>query len=87
MFSAEAARRQPRSRWTRTTQSDQQGNYRLTGVEPGDYMICALQNHEAGAETSSEYLQALEKNAKSVSVQPRSRLNESLVVASAPAPE
>jgi hypothetical protein len=84
LFSADVARREPDSRWTRTAQCDQQGNYRLTGIAPGDYLICALQNHEPGAETSIDYLQALEKSAKSVSVQPHSRLTESLVVMQAP---
>jgi hypothetical protein len=87
LFSADSSRRGARSRWTRTTQSDQQGGFRLSGVAPGEYLACALLNHEAGTESSSEYLQELAKNAKSISVQPRSQLNESLVVQPAPAVE
>jgi hypothetical protein len=83
-FSAEASRQIPRSRWTRTTQSDQQGTFRLGAVIPGEYLICAVQNYEFGAESSPEYLRELAKHAKTISVQARSQVNESLVVHPAP---
>jgi len=83
-FSTEASRQIPRSRWTRTTQSDQQGSFRLGAVIPGEYLICAVQNYEFGAESSPEYLRELAKHAKTISVQARSQVNESLVVHPAP---
>jgi protocatechuate 3,4-dioxygenase beta subunit len=87
LFSADAARQGPRSRWTRTTQSDQQGTFRLAALVPGEYMICAIQNHESGAESSPEYLQELAKHAKTLTVQAHGQHNESLVVRPAPAVE
>jgi hypothetical protein len=87
VFSTDAARQGPRSRWTRTTQSDQQGRYQLSALAPGEYLICALQNHQAGAESSTEYLQELAKNAKTLSVQPRGHLEESLAVQPVPSLE
>jgi len=86
-FSTEASRQIPRSRWTRTTQSDQQGTFRLGAVIPGEYLICAVQNYEFGAESSPEYLQALAKNGKAISVQARGQLSEQLIVRPAPAVE
>jgi len=87
LFSREPGRQGPRSRWTRTAQSDQHGNFQLRGVAPGEYLVCALVNHESGAESSSDYLQELAKNAKPVSIQHRTRLSESLLVQPAPALE
>jgi hypothetical protein len=84
MFSADASRRGPRSRWTRMTQSDQQGSFRLAGVAPGEYLMCALQNHESGNESSTDYLKELEKDVTTVVVQARSRQSESLVMRPAP---
>ena len=84
LFSADPSRQGPRSRWTRTTQSDQQGSFQLRGLAPGEYLVCALLNHEAGAESLSDYLQELAKNAKTVSIRPRTKLSESLLVQPAP---
>lgn len=87
LFSADAARQGPRSRWTRTTQSDQQGTFRVAALVPGEYMICAIQNHESGAESSPEYLQELAKHAKALTVLAHGQRDESLVVRPAPAVE
>jgi hypothetical protein len=84
MFSADPSRQGPRSRWTRTTQSDQQGNFQLRGLAPGEYLVCALLNHEAGAESAPDYIQELAKNAKTVSIQPRTKLSESLLIQPTP---
>jgi sarcosine oxidase gamma subunit len=87
LFSAELSHQGPSSRWTRTAQSDQQGNFQLRGLAPGEYLVCALLNHEAGAESASDYLQELAKNAKTVSIEPHSKVSESLLVQPAPAVE
>jgi hypothetical protein len=85
LFSADVSRQKPRSRWTRTTQSDQQGSFRLAALIPDEYLLCAVQNHEPGAESAPEYLQELAKHAKTLTVQAHGQHNESLVVHQAPA--
>jgi protocatechuate 3,4-dioxygenase beta subunit len=87
LFSADPERQGPRSRWTRTTQSDQQGSFQLGGLAPGSYLVCALVNHESGAESSPDYLQELAKLAKSVEIHPQSKISESLLAHPAPVVE
>jgi hypothetical protein len=87
LFSADPGRQGPRSRWTRTTQSDQQGSFQLGGLAPGSYLVCALVNHESGAESSPDYLQELARFAKSVEIHPQSKISESLLAHPAPVVE
>ena len=84
LFSTDPSRQGPRSRWTRTTQSDQQGTFQLRGLAPGEYLVCALLNHEAGQESAADYLLELAKNAKTVSISPRAKVTESLVIQPTP---
>jgi len=85
LFSSDPARQESRWPWVRTTPADQNGSFRFAGLAPGEYLICALLDHEGGAEGFKEYIQELAKSAKKISLQPRGKLFQSLPVQAAPA--
>jgi protocatechuate 3,4-dioxygenase beta subunit len=57
----------------RTTTTDQNGHFVLQGLPPGDYKVFAWEKVEAGAITSSEFLQPYEKLGESVHITEGSR--------------
>ncbi len=79
--------RQGKSRFTKTVQTDQQGSFVAKGLVPGEYLVCALQNHEAGAETDISYLKEIEKLGKRVELAAGAAKTEELVAAAGPATE
>ena len=79
--------RQGKSRFTKTVQTDQQGSFVAKGLVPGEYVVCALQNHEAGAETDVSYLKEIEKLGKRVELTAGAAKTEDLVAAAGPATE
>jgi Carboxypeptidase regulatory-like domain len=79
--------RQGKLRFTKTSQTDQQGAFALKGIVPGEYVVCALINHEAGAESDVSYLRELEKSAKAVQLSSGGSKMENLVAMVAPATE
>ena len=79
--------RQSKSRFIKTVQTDQQGSFVAKGLVPGEYLVCALQNHEAGAETDISYLKEIEKLGKRVELAAGAAKTEDLVAAAGPATE
>ena len=54
---------------------------------PGEYLVCALLNHEAGAETDVSYLKEIEKLGKRVELAAGAAKTEDLVAAAGPSAE
>lgn len=79
--------RQAKSRFVKTVQTDQQGSFDVKGLVPGEYLVCALSNHEAGAETDVSYLKEIEKLGKRVDLAAGSAKTEDLVAVATPASE
>ncbi len=79
IFSSSRAKRTAHSRFTRTTQADQDGNFSLSGIVPGEYVACAVINHEAGAEDDPSYLSAMEKSCERVELGKNATHTETLV--------
>jgi len=79
--------RQSKSRFVKTMQTDQQGSFDAKGLVPGEYVVCALLNHEAGAETDVSYLKEIEKLGKRVELAAGATKTEDLVAAAGPATE
>ena len=79
--------RQSKSRFTRTVQTDQQGYFVAKGLVPGEYIACALTNHEAGAESDVSYLKEIEKLGKHVELTAGGAKTENLVAAAGPSAE
>ena len=84
VFAADAQYRGLYSRFTRTTPTDQFGRFSLEGLAPGEYLLCALVDHEAGHETDLDYLGSLEKESKKIDLSPGEMSHERLMVLSAP---
>ena len=78
IFSSNRAKRKAHSRFTRTTQADQDGNFSLGGIVPGGYIVCAVINHEAGAEDDPSYLSAMEKSCERVKLAKNETQTETL---------
>ena len=72
------------SRFTRTTQTDQRGQFGLQGLVPGQYLVCALTDHESGLESDPDYLRSLEKDSERVDLSPGQTVQEFLEVLAAP---
>ena len=61
--------------------------WRSRPVVPGEYVVCALLNHEAGAETDVSYLKEIEKLGKQVELTAGAAKTADLVAAAGPATE
>ena len=81
VFSADPQLRDYPSRFTRTTQTDQSGNYSLEGLAPGNYLVCALVDHQSGNEWDSDYLKSLEKDSERIELSASQTVQHSLVTA------
>ena len=79
IFSSNRAKRKAHSRFTRTTQADQDGNFSIGGIVPGGYTVCAVIHHEAGAEHDPSYLSAMEKSCERVELGKNATHTEALV--------
>ena len=84
VFSADPHHREFPSRFTRTTQTDQSGQFSLEGLVPGKYLVCALADHEAGREMDSDYLKSLERDSERIDLSSGQTLEKSLVALPAP---
>ena len=84
VFSADPDQRAFPSRFTRTTQTDQSGRFSLQGLVPGEYLVCALADHEAGHEMDPDYLRSLERDSQRIDPSPGQTVQESLVASPAP---
>ncbi len=68
LYPADAQLVGPNSRYIRTAKSGQQGEFSLQGLVPGEYKLCAVLDHESGAEFDPEFLQSLDRVSKSVTL-------------------
>ncbi len=83
-FAADPQRRNFPSRFTKTTQTDQSGQFSLEGLAPGKYLVCALVDHQSGNEWDADYLKGLEEDSEEIDLPPGQTLEESLVALPAP---
>ena len=86
LFAADSER-QGKNRFTKTVQTDQQGSFVARGLVPGEYVVCALMNHESGAESDLSYLKEIEKLGKRVELAASAAKTEDLVAAAGPSTE
>ena len=84
VFAADSDFRGPNSRFTRTTQTDQRGRYSLKGLAPGEYLLCAVTDHESGLESDLDYLTSLERDSQPIDLSSGQTIEESLVALPAP---
>jgi hypothetical protein len=49
----------PRSRYVRTARADQDGQFKIVGLPPGDYLAAALDSIEEGSEQDAEFLERI----------------------------
>jgi len=64
VFSADASRWTPRSRYVATARGDRAGRYQIVGLPAGSYLIAALDRLERGREYDVQTLESLRKLAK-----------------------
>ncbi len=83
-FAADSDFRGPNSRFTKTTQTDQRGRYALEGLAPGEYLLCAVADHESGLESDLDYLASLERDSQRIDLSSGQTIEESLVALPAP---
>ena len=79
--------RQSKSRFVKTVQTDQQGSFDAKGLVPGEYLVCALLTHDAGAETDVSYLKEIEKLGKRIELAAGTAKTENLVASAGPSTE
>ena len=84
VFAADSDFRGPHSRFTRTTQTDQRGRFSLKGLAPGEYLLCAVADHESGLESDLDYLDSLERDSERIDLASGQTIEESLVALPAP---
>ncbi|MCY3758330.1 MAG: carboxypeptidase-like regulatory domain-containing protein [Acidobacteria bacterium] len=84
VFAADSDFRGPNSRFTRTTQSDQRGRFSLKGLAPGEYLLCAVADHESGFESDLDYLSSLERDSERIELSSGQTMEQSLVALPAP---
>jgi hypothetical protein len=60
--------RRDRAEYYKTTTRDQNGNYTLKGLVPGEYKAYAWEDIEPGAYMGSDFLKPVESKAESVTV-------------------
>jgi len=84
VFAADPQPRRYPSRFTKTTQTDQSGRFSLEGLVPGEYLVCAVADHQAGSEMDPDYLRSLERDSERVDLSAGQTLEESLVALPAP---
>jgi osmotically-inducible protein OsmY len=56
IFPEDADKLGPRSRFVRTARGDQEGQFKISGLPPGEYLAAALDTMEEGAESDPEVL-------------------------------
>ena len=84
VFAADSDFRGPNSRFTKTTQTDQRGRFSLKGLAPGEYLLCAVADHESGLESDPDYLASLERDSERINLSSGQTIEESLVALPAP---
>ena len=85
LYPADAQLVGPNSRYIRTAKSGQQGEFSLQGLVPGEYKLCAVLDHESGAEFDPEFLQSLDRVSKPVTLDAGRTATEALEAVASPA--
>ena len=85
LFSADRRRQFLHSRFTKTTQTDQEGRFTLDGIVPGKYLICGVTGHRPGAETDPSYLTTMEDSCHKIELDASERRTKDLFAFPAPA--
>ncbi|MSO22837.1 MAG: carboxypeptidase regulatory-like domain-containing protein [Acidobacteria bacterium] len=85
LYPVEAKLIGPNSRYIRTAKSGQQGEFLLQALVPGEYKLCAVIDHESGAEFDPEYLQSLDRVSKAVALTAGQAASETLEAVASPA--
>jgi len=85
LYPADAQLIGPNSRYIRTAKSGQQGDFSLQGLVPCEYKLCAVLDHESGAEFDPEYLQSLDRVSKAVALTAGQAASETLEAVAPPA--
>jgi Carboxypeptidase regulatory-like domain len=68
VFAADANKWSEDSRYVRSVRADQQGQWRIKGLPPGDYLAVALDYVEEGMWNDPEYLSVIQRYAKNMTV-------------------
>jgi protocatechuate 3,4-dioxygenase beta subunit len=84
LYPADAQLIGPNSRYIRTSKTGEQGEFALQGLVPGEYKLCALLDHESGAEFDPEYLQSLDRVSKAVTLSAGQATSETLAAVAPP---
>ena len=84
IFAADSEFRGPSSRFTKTAQTDQRGRFSLKGLAPGEYLLCAVADHESGLESDLDYLSSLERDSERIDLSSGQATEESLLALPAP---
>lgn len=87
LYPAEAQLIGPNSRYIRTARSGQQGEFSLQGLVPGEYKLCAVLDHESGAEFDPEFLHSLDRVSKTIALSAGQTSNETLEAVASPTPD
>lgn len=85
LFSADRKNRFLHSRFTKKTQTDQEGRFTLDGIVPGKYLICGITGHGPGSETSSSYLTAVEDSCRRIELDASEKFTSDVFAFPAPA--
>jgi hypothetical protein len=72
--------RRDRTEYYKTTTTDQNGNYTLKGLVPGEYKAYAWEDVEPGAYMDSEFLKSVDSKAESVTVRESDRKTVALTM-------
>ncbi len=84
LYSTDRNKRTLGSRFTKITQTDQEGRFSLSGIVPGKYVVCALNGHESGAETDPSYLAKIEELCERTELAPNENATNELAAILAP---
>jgi protocatechuate 3,4-dioxygenase beta subunit len=68
VFAEDAAKWMDDSRWVRAVRPDQQGQYQIKGLPPGDYLAVAVEYVEEGAWNDPEYLDSLRRHGQRITL-------------------
>ena len=72
------------SRFVKSTQTDQQGNYSVQGLPPGEYFLSALKSAEGELESDEAFLKQLQQISAKVALETGETKTESLIAVDAP---
>ena len=84
LYSTDRNKRTVGSRFTKITQTDQEGRFSLGGIVPGKYVVCALKGHESGAETDPSLLDKVAESCERTELAPNENATNELAAIPAP---